>query len=303
MPGDDMAAVGRFVIDTFGDEGLVFVPELPGRGVAAGMIGRTLALVPLPIDLQPAGWRLALGEGVDQRRARSLVAQDLDRFEELADGLELVVKQQVTGPLTLAATVEKTRGDKVLSDHGARRELAAALAEGVRDHVADLRRRFPRSDLVIQVDEPGVVAVLGGGVPTASGFGRHRVVHPPEASDTLHGLVTAIEESGGRAVVHSCAADVPVALLAGAGFSAISFDLTLAEPDDVWAEAFEAGTDLWFGGSDAAEIEAFMGRLGFDVQSFAERTVATPACGLAGSSPGAARTELQRVVKVAASFG
>ena len=68
-------------------------------------------------------------------------------------------KIQVAGPWTLAATVEKPRGDQVLADRGARRELAQALAEGVRGHVADLRRRLPDAD----PRRPGRRAVAAGG--------------------------------------------------------------------------------------------------------------------------------------------
>ena len=79
------------------------------------------------------------------------------------------------GPWTLAATLEKTRGDKVLSDHGARRDLTDSLAEGVRLHVAEVSRRIPGAQFVLQLDEPGLPAVLAGDVPTVSGFGRLRV--------------------------------------------------------------------------------------------------------------------------------
>ncbi|MFH7323827.1 methionine synthase [Aeromicrobium sp. JJY06] len=301
MPGEELAPVARHVIDTFGDDGIVFVPELPDRGAPSAMLGRTLGLVPLPIDLQPAGWRLAPGEGMDQRRARSALRADLDLLEELLAEHDAAVKQQVTGPLTLAATVERPRGDKVLSDHGARRELAEALGEGVRDHVRELRRRFS-GELTVQVDEPAITAVLGGKVPTASGFGRHRSVDAPLADALLRPVVRAIVDEGARPVVHSCAPDVPVALLAGAGFEAIAFDVSLARPSDEWAQAFESGTDLWFGGADAARVEDFMGRLGFAVESFAARGAVTPACGLAGRSPADARRALELAATAARSL-
>ncbi|MET0467440.1 MAG: methionine synthase [Aeromicrobium sp.] len=296
MPGTDFAESLRVVLDTVG--GFAFVPELPDRGVHAGMIGRTLAVLDgLEADLQPDGWRIGVGEGSDVRRARSLLAQDLDVAEEAAEEYEGPIKIQVTGPLTLAAMVERPRGDKMLADHGARREISESLAEGLRTHVADARRRFGRADLVVQVDEPAIAAVLGGGIPTASGFSRHRVVHPPEADALLRNVVDAITEAGARPVVHSCAADVPVGLLAGAGFTAISFDLSLIRPDDVWAESFEQGVDLWFGvvpSTDtpgvtdkalATRIETFFGHFGFDEESYAQRLVVTPTCGLAGASP------------------
>ena len=276
------------------------------------MIGRGLAVLEgLEADLQPGGWRLGVGSGSDFRRARSLLAQDLDAAEELLADHGGPLKIQVAGPLTLAAQVERARGDKLVADHGARRELAESLAEGLTVHVADVRRRFGRAEqIVVQVDEPSIAAVLGGGVPTASGFGRHRTVHPPEADALLRLVVDAITGAGARPVVHSCAPDVPVALLAGAGFTAISFDLGLAEPDDSWSESFEAGTDLWPGvvpsvDSDVTDadlrrgLERFFGRLGFDEDAYAPRTVVTPTCGLAGASPAWARRALSLAQGVA----
>ena len=219
-PGDDQHDYDealRLVLGELTD--LPHLPEVPGRGAAANMTGRALAVVAdLGADLQPAGWRLTDAPGIDHRRARSLLAQDLDALEEQAQGFTGTFKIQVCGPWTLAATVEKPRGDKVLSDHGARRELAQALAEGVRDHVADVRRRLPEVErLVVQVDEPAITAVLSGGVPTASGFGRHRTVHPPEASDTLGWVLDAISAAGAEPWVHTCAAGAPLSLLRGAG--------------------------------------------------------------------------------------
>lgn len=309
MPGGDVRETLRVIRGEVGD--FDFVPELPARGPHAGMIGRALAVLEgLEADLQPAGWRLGVGSGSDLRRARSLLAEDLDAAEDLLADRTGTVKVQVTGPLTLAAHVERARGDKLIADHGARRELSESLAEGLRVHVADVRRRFGRAEIVVQVDEPDITAVLGGGIPTASGFGRHRSVHPPEADGLLRRVVESITAAGARPVVHSCAADVPVALLAGAGFTAVSFDVGLTEPDDSWSEAFEAGTDLWPGvvpstDSDVTDaelgrrVEGFFSRLGFDEDAYASRTVVTPACGLAGASPAWARRALSLAQGVA----
>ena len=310
MPGTDFAESLRIVLGEVGD--LPYVPELPARGVHAGMIGRGLAVLDgIGADLQPGGWRLGAGEGSDLRRARSLLAQDLDTAEELSAGHAGPLKIQVTGPLTLAATVERPRGDKMLADHGARREIAESLAEGLRTHITDTRRRFAGADLIVQVDEPSIVAVMTGGVPTASGFGRHRSVQPPEVDALLTMITSAIAASGARPVVHACAPEVPVALLVGAGFEAISFDLSLARPDDAWAEAFEQGIDLWVGAvpsidtttSDTelvSRIERFFSQLGFDGEAYADRLVVTPTCGLAGASPGWARKALAAAQSVAA---
>ncbi|MGH3474596.1 MAG: methionine synthase [Aeromicrobium sp.] len=310
MPGEDVRESLHVIRGEVGD--FVFVPELPARGPHAGMIGRGLAVLEgLEADLQPAGWRLGVGTGRDLLRARSVLAQDLDTAEELLSDHPGPVKVQVTGPLTLAAHVERSRGDKLVSDHGARRELAESLAEGLTTHVADVRRRFGRAEqVVVQIDEPAITAVLGGGIPTASGFGRHRIVQPPEADALLRRVVDAISAAGARPVVHSCAADLPMALLAGAGFTAVSFDVGLAEPDDSWSETFEAGTDLWPGvvpctDSDATDadlgrrVERFFSRLGFEEDAYVPRTVITPTCGLAGASPAWARRALSLAQGVA----
>ena len=310
MPGTDFAESFRIVLGEVG--ALPYVPELPARGVHAGMIGRGLAVLEgIEADLQPDGWRLGAGEGADLRRARSLLAQDLDTAEELGGTFFRALKIQVAGPLTLAAMVERPRGDKMLADHGARREIAESLAEGLRTHIADVRRRFSGANIVVQVDEPSIVAVMTGGIPTASGFGRHRSVQPPEADALLRMITSSITDAGARPVMHSCAPDLPVELLAGAGFAAISFDLGLAKPADVWAETFEQGVDLWVGvvpsldarvsdAEIASMIETFFSQLGFDGDAYADRLVVTPTCGMAGASPGWARTALSLAQTVAA---
>lgn len=296
MPGVDYAESVRIVTGETPD--LVAMPELPGRGVHAGMIGRSLAILEgLGADIVPAGWRLTDLPGIDHRRARSLLAQDLDVLEEHLQGFEAGLKIQVAGPWTLASAVELPRGERVLADPGARRDLAESLAEGLRRHLADVRRRVPAARYVVQVDEPALPSVLAGAVRTASGLHRYRSIDPPEADAALRRVVEAITETGARPVVHSCAAELPVALLRGAGFEAISFDLGLTRAEDVWSEAFEAGVDLWPGAVGVADqgpgapdrvaqqLVDFFSRLGFGEQAFVDRAVVTPACGLAGFSP------------------
>lgn len=276
---------------------LPYLPELPGRGPHADMIGRTLATIAdLGFDLQPAGWRLTDASGVDHRRARSLLAQDLDQLEEQAQDFHGVLKVQLTGPWTLAATVERPRGDKVLADHGARRDLAQALAEGVARHLADVRRRVDAEHVVVQVDEPALTSVLAGGVPTASGFGKHRVVHPPEASEAL---AWVLERAGTEPWVHSCAPGAPWSLLRGAGARGLSGDLSLLGADDLdaFAEALDAGERVALGVVPAVDPEPgptekavtervlrMLDVLGLDPDGVSGLLVLTPSCGLAGAS-------------------
>jgi methionine synthase II (cobalamin-independent) len=302
-PGDDQHAYDEAVRLVLGElTDLAYVPEVPGRGAGATVTGRGVAvLAALGADLQPAGWRLTDAPGIDQRRARSLLAQDLDGFEEQAQGFAGTVKVQVAGPWTLAATVERPRGDKVLADSGARRDLAQALAEGLRDHVADLRRRVPdAARLVVQVDEPALAAVLSAAVPTASGFGRHRAVHPPEASQALEWVLAAVVESGAEPWVHSCAAGTPLDLLRGAGARGLSVDLAQvsARDHDALGAALDAGDTVALGvlaSTDPASVPTdgqvtesavrWLDMLGLDPDAVGDRLVLTPSCGLAGASP------------------
>ena len=277
-------------------------PELPGRGPIADMTGRALAVVTeLGADLQPAGWRLTGSSGVDHRRARSLLAEDLDRLEEQTQGYEGAFKVQVAGPWTLAATVEKPRGDKVLGDHGARRELAQALAEGLRGHLADVRRRLPGvGRLVVQVDEPALAAVLAGAVPTASSLHRHRSVDLPDAAQALEWVLDAVAAEGAEPWVHTCAAGTPLDLLRKAGARGLSVDLAMmsAADHDVLAEALEAGESVALGvvpsldptsvPSDAEVTERvlrWLDMLGLGPDEVGDRLVLTPSCGLAGATP------------------
>ena len=296
-PGDDQRDFDeavRLVLGELGSGGgLPYLPELPGRGAPASMTGRALAVMAeLGADLQPAGWRLTDAPGIDHRRARSLLAQDLDGLEEQAQGYDGAFKVQVAGPWTLAATVERPRGDKVLADFGARRELAQALAEGLTVHVADLRRRLPGGHrMVVQVDEPALTAVLAGAVPTASGFGRHRTVHPPEASQALGWVLDAITGAGAEPWVHSCAAGTPLDLLRGAGAAGLSVDhaqLSARDHDEL-AAALEAGqtvalgvvpsTDPATAPTDGQVTEAVLRwteMLGLDLDQVGDRLVLTP---------------------------
>ncbi len=309
MPGDDQHAYDEAVGVVLGElPDLPHLVEVPGRGPTATMTGRALAVVAeLGADLQPAGWRLTDASGIDQRRARSLFAQDLDTLEESAEGYAGGFKIQIAGPWTLAATVERPRGDRILADHGARRELAQALAEGVRGHIRDVRRRLPGVDrLVVQVDEPALAGVLGGRVPTASGFGRHRTVDKPEASDTLGWLLTAITEEGAEPWVHTCASGTPLDLLRGAGARGLSVDLDQQGPadHDVLAEALEAGETVVLGLVPTADAETgeavvvervlrWLDVVGLDPATVGERLGISGTCGLAGATRAWARRVME----------
>lgn len=314
MPGEDFLSSVRLVVEELPD--LPHLPELPDRGPIADLTGRALAIIgDLGFDLQPAGWRLTDAPGVDHRRARSLLAQDLDTLEEQLEGYEGRFKVQVAGPWTLAATIEKPRGDKVLSDFGARRELAQALAEGVRVHLADVQRRVPRAELVLQLDEPALPFVLGGRVPTASGFNRHRSVTPPLAQDSLEWVLAAAGDHA--TVVHCCAADVPIGLLRRSGARGVSVDVAVlaAGAYEELATALDEGAQVFLGvvpstGAAGPTTKAPLERarrlldmLGFDPEEVSGQLVLTPACGMAGADASYAKGALRALREAASELG
>src|SRR5262249_7364576 len=89
-PGDATAAVVGELPD------LPYLPELPARGPAAAMIGRTVSLlVDLPAETVPSGWRFTDRPGRDVSRARSWLGEDLDTVEERAEGYTGPVKIQI----------------------------------------------------------------------------------------------------------------------------------------------------------------------------------------------------------------
>ncbi|WP_086792260.1 methionine synthase [Streptomyces thermovulgaris] len=313
MPGEDVREAVKVVTGTFED--FPFLPELPARGPGADMIGRTAGmLVELYARVEPSGWRIGDRPGRDTRRARSWLGEDLDALEEFTQGYEGLLKVQAVGPWTLAARLELKNGEAVLSDPGACRDLAASLAEGLRLHLAEVRRRVPGARLVLQLDEPSLPAVLHGRVRTASGYRTHRAVDRQVAEAALRDVVGAHTE--GPVVVHSCAPEVPVALLRRAGAAAVSLDLSLLteRDDDAIGEAVEAGTRFFMGAvpgtdgplSDPAVsvmgVRTLWRRLGLEPGLLAEAVTVTPACGLAGASPAYARRALAHCVQAARSL-
>ena len=172
MPGTDQAEALAMILGEL--PGLPFLPELPARGLGAEMIGRTAAvLVDLPVDTTAVGWRLAERRGRDLGRATGLLESDLDALEAAAAGYTGAFKIQLCGPWTLAASLTLTRSmEPALADAGAVADIAASLAEGAAAHAADVRRRVPGAELVVQFDEPALPGVLAGAVPAAADESR-----------------------------------------------------------------------------------------------------------------------------------
>lgn len=312
-PGTDVAEALAVVRGEL--EHLPHLPELPARGPGADMVGRAAArLVGLAVDLQPSGWRLVDRPGRDLARAQAFWREDLERFAEAFDGYAGRLKVQLAGPWTLAASLQLSRGERALTDVGAVRDLVQSSAESVAALVAEVSRLVPASEVVLQLDEPSLPAVLDGRLPTVSGYGRVRAVAVPEVREGLAAVVDAARGAGASTVVHCCAGDAPLALLREIGTDAVSLDVTLLDASG-WesvAASVEAGVALWAGavpttgelGSTRQVADAVSSRwreVGLPVRDLAG-VVVTPTCGLAGASPAGARAALRRSVEVAAEL-
>ncbi|WP_431775027.1 methionine synthase [Streptomyces cucumeris] len=312
MPGGDAREAAKTVTGSL--EALPYLPELPARGPGADMIGRTAGmLVELYAHVEPSGWRISDRPGRDTRRARSWLGEDLDALEEYTQGHRGALKVSAVGPWTLAAALELRGGEAALSDPGACRDLTASLAEGLRTHLAEVRRRVPGAEVVLQLDEPSLTAVLAGSVRSASGYRTHPAVDRAVVEGALRDLVTAAQAP---VVVHSCAPSVPFRLLRRAGVAGVSFDFSLLteSEEEAIGEAVEGGTALFIGAvpgvdgplSDPAGsvrgVRTLWRRLGLSPGTLAESVVITPSCGLAGASPAYARTALAHCVRAARSL-
>ncbi|HSR84636.1 MAG TPA: methionine synthase [Streptosporangiaceae bacterium] len=310
VPGTDPLAACRMVFDELPE--LPHVPELPNRGPGADIIGRTASLlVDMPVQTTSRGWQLADRPGRDMIRAASYLSQDLDVLEEVADGYAGPLKIQICGPWTLAAALELTHSaNPALSDPGAVADLVESLAEGLAAHAADVRKRVPGASLIVQVDEPSLPLALAGRVPTASGLGVVPAIDAAVASQRLRSVLSA---PAAYTVVHCCAGATPFPEIKAAGAAAVSFDLARL-PDreiDRVAEAAEDGLGI-FAGALAAEsakrlltgpqlsprqtaeqVVTLWRRTGLAPGRLTEQVVITPACGLAGVSPAAARAALR----------
>jgi len=311
MPGTDPVEAAAVVVGELPD--LPHLPELPRRGLGADIVGRTAAmLVDLAVEVVPSAYRVTTRPGADHRTAVDHLRRDLDAFEEAAEQARPgLVKVQLAGPWTLTSEVELPRGHRVLTDQGALRDFTESLTEGLTRHVAEVHKRTG-AEVVVQLDEPSLPAVLAGALRTPSGLSTVPAVAAPNARDVLAAIIDAARAATNQPViVHCCAPRPPVALFRGAGADAVALDATLLEGTpakytDQLGEAWDDGCVLLLGLvpstdpnrpltlHDAARPALeLVDRLGFPRTILADRAVPTPTCGLSGATTEWARRALE----------
>jgi hypothetical protein len=319
-PLDAQLAVLEELTDTpFGVDGLPFLTQLPARGPWSDATGRTSALLDgMPVELGPHGWKLADRPGQDQRRADAARREDLSALAIAASGYDGPLTLAVVGPWTLAATLYLARGDRVLADAGAVRELVASLAVGVAQHVRDVRAQVPGvGRLVVQLHEPLLGQVAAGVLPTFSGFSRLRAVEGPALVGGLEPVLDAIHATDAESVVRVGSAWVGVAPAVLAGARGVGLDLGPGWDERAWstvARAVERGVGLCAGlpaarvsqcagpevGPVADVLTVPWGRIGLSPSGLADVTVATSTAPGEAPTVRQARDRLATVVRVAA---
>jgi hypothetical protein len=247
FPGLDPLEAARIVFSELAAPALPFLPELPARGVGADPVGRTAGLLAdLHVEVGVGAWRFVTRGGRDEQRAHAALKTDLDALEEAAEGYEGPVKLRIVGPWTLAASIELPKGEKALADDGAVRDVAAALAEGLTRHLADIRRRIPAlTRVAVQVDEPLLAAVLAGELATASGWGRLRTYERAVVEDGLRQVLAATGPDDVTGVwIGAAALDGALLRAAGARFVGLDGAVLDSVDEDEIGEAIDAGLGL-----------------------------------------------------------
>ncbi|MFD3591541.1 methionine synthase [Nocardia sp. NPDC058640] len=316
-PGTDPLEAAATIIGEL--PALPHLVELPERGIGADMIGRVSALlVDLRFDSTTRGYRLADRRTNVSRRARDFLQADLDALEEAWEtaglaGTGHVIKIQSAGPLTLAAEVELPGGHRILTDHGAVRDLSESLAEGLSRHAAEIRKRLG-AEVIIQLDEPQLDTVLEGALQGPSILNTIRALPEPDA---LHILDTVINAQSAPVLLHTCASRPRLTTLGRTAAAAISFDAsTITTADlDALGEIIDSGKKIALGLTpaepptapitwrDVAEPAArLIDRLGFPRTTLSTQILVTPACGLAAAPLSWARKALALSADVARAF-
>jgi hypothetical protein len=317
FPGDDPREAARIVFAELPD--LPFLPELPERGVGADQVGRTAGLLAdLHVEVGTGVWRFVPRGGKDEQRARVALSDDLDALEEAAESYGGPLKIRIVGPWSLAASIELPKGEKALADPGAVRDIAASLADGLKGHMADIRKRIPKlTRLVVQVDEPLLPAVMAGELSTASGWGRLRSYEQSAVEDGLRQVLgslavpvdDAVEDLAG---VWLGAGNLGLALLrtAGAGFIGLDGASVDSLDEDEIGGAIDAGVGLLVGCVPleaelndprpvTASVRSLWKRLSFPVGQLAPTVALAPVEGLERLDVRAVPGILKRAVEAA----
>lgn len=266
-----------------------FIPLLPRRGPGADPVGRTGAIISLvggdfAIETVTTGWRLARAPGRDISRAQSYLSADLDAMEEQFSASTSELSFSFVGPITWAAQVEDPRGEKILRDHGALREVSSVIAQASADVGAQLRRRFPSMEIFFQIDEPLVMPASLGGISTASALKTYVALDPQFILGLWEPIFARMGGLGSRFGVNAVNGPTPlsdrlISSLLSAGctrFFDIAQSQLLGEIIDSGVETVWLANPSWSGGRIAADVAQRVTALGFTMESSFDNVLVVP---------------------------
>lgn len=262
LPGTSMAVAADMVLGETGD--LVHLPQLPARGLGSDAIGGTAALLEgIHVDRGPRSWIMTARPQLETRRAKDQIERDLAACEEVWDGKARAIKLQVTGPWTLAAQIELANGHRVITDRGALRDLTQSLVDGVREHAEYVARNIktahvggaytPLSSpkIVVQIDEPMLPEIIGGGLAGTSEFEEIAAVHSADVAERLHGMIEQLRGKFTSQVLLNQTGYVPdweVARGSGADTVLVTLDQVRGNAQkDGFGQAISEGTRIGLG--------------------------------------------------------
>ncbi|PRA01506.1 hypothetical protein CQ010_02690 [Arthrobacter sp. MYb211] len=205
FPGQDPLEIHKVIRGELGEPNLAVFPQLVDRGMGSDALGRSASMVSdMGFDLQPHGWRIGVTDGIDARRARSLLRSDENLLADVIGAEKKPatrLKISTLGPWSLAAGLYLQHGERILIDHGARRDVLEAYADGVKQQLLRMRGSTTIQRFTVQLDEPQLPAVLDGALPTASGYRTLRSIPRQEVREVYSRFVQTLAEVEGTQIV------------------------------------------------------------------------------------------------------
>ncbi|WP_421082840.1 hypothetical protein [Rothia nasimurium] len=189
-----------------GEPHISFLPELADRGYRASLLARSIAaLEGLSADGTAAGWRLTRSYAAEGDYARSLLASDINALADVV-GKESGsapghLKIRLLGPISLAVQTFLTNGERVLTDVGARRDLAESQIAGLEGVLASIREAVPGASLLVQFDEPHLIPASQGTIKTSSGYRTIRSIPRHELVSLMTQAQAGVHDVGAQPVV------------------------------------------------------------------------------------------------------
>ena len=211
FPGDSQADAQYRLLGELGAPNIPALALLPARGWRYSLLTRTVAqLEGMDYDIGESGWRLSFGGSSVRSKDAHLAClsweSDINILADAAGSLSQRVgapwhgsmNLALLGPVSLGTRMHLPRGEAVLSDRGAWRDMSESMLYSLPSIFARLREALDAADapLNLELIEPDVLAAHLGSVRTSSGYGRVRSVPMPELEELYARYASAAAEYG-----------------------------------------------------------------------------------------------------------